>query len=183
MLRTMAEVRKALGLSQMQMTQMTDINQATLSLIESGRRLPTPSQRMKIIAALGPIHFFKEEMHMPNVPTILEAKWTKDGRPDFSHLDKEATIQAQLKTLIMDDYSHRVNEAVGDFTEIKIIHPAHVIYEVRVDGVSEIFKRSYMIENGQASLFEDGERVPLEEYTILSRRRLPVMGVPPMPTE
>ena len=185
MLKTMAEARKALGLSQMTLSEMIDVNQALLSLIESGRRAPTPSQRMKIIAALGPIHFFiKEEMHMPNnVPTVLEAKWDKNGRPDFSHLRDEETIRSQLITLVTEDYSHRVNEAEGDFTEVKLVYPDSLIYEVRVDGQSEIFRRSYIVENGQASLLEDGERVPLEEYSILSRRKIATLGVPPMAAE
>jgi len=58
--------------------------------------------------------------------------------------------------------------------------PDTVLYEVRSEGQSEIFRRSYIVENGQAALEDDGERVPVEEFAVLSRRRISKLGVPPM---
>jgi len=52
-----------------------------------------------------------------NVPTVLEARWDENGRPDFSQLEREAdqgSIKDQLEILISEDHSHLLNEAEGD---------------------------------------------------------------------
>ena len=179
--------RQVAGLTQMELSAVTGIHQAILSQLETGARSPSPAQRQRLTRALGAITFIEEGLKMSqNVPTVLEARWDENGRPDFSQLEREAdqaSIKDQLEILISEDHSHLLNEAEGDFTQIKALYPDIVLYEVRSEGQSEIFGRSYVIENGEASLEDDGERVPMEQFKILSRRRVPSRaGVPPMPT-
>ena len=178
--------RQVAGLTQVELSAVTGIHQAILSQLETGARSPSPTQRQRLTQALGAITFIEEDLKMSqNVPTVLEARWDKNGRPDFSQLEREAdqgSIKDQLEILISEDHSHLLNEAAGDFTQIKALYPDTVLYEVRSEGQSEIFRRSYIVENGEAALEDDGERVPMEQFAILSRRRIARHGVPPMAT-
>ena len=119
-------------------------------------------------------------------PRMPEMRWDKDGKPDFSHPEtneaNQPSIREQLETLIGDDYDHSMDTDAGDFTKVRELYPDSVIYEVHRGGESEIFKQSYAIEEGEVSLEDDGERVPPEQFAILSRRRIPRHGVPPMAT-
>jgi transcriptional regulator with XRE-family HTH domain len=184
-MRSMLEARLALKISQIELSKMLGINQALLSLIESGKRLPTPNQRLKLTRALGEIEFhLRGETMLTNVPNILTPKWKADGKPDFTALesDKFGSIQEQLSLLLRDDYNHIVNAQDGDFVQLHRVDPNTVIYELNTDGKSEFFKRSYGIVDGQAMLEEDGERISPEQFSLVSRRRVPQSGVPAMPT-
>jgi transcriptional regulator with XRE-family HTH domain len=180
---TILQARRRLGLTQVELSKLAGINQRFISEIESCKRSPTVSQRMALTRALGPVQFLEGGLHM-SAPNVPEMRW-KDGKPDFSHLtanEAQGTILEQLQTLLRDDYDHVLDDEQGDFLEIKNLYPDNVLYELHSGGQSEIFRQSYMIQNGKALLGDDAERVPQEEFSILSRRRIARMGVPEMPT-
>ena len=118
-----------------------------------------------------------------SAPTMPEMRWNDDGTPNFGHLEatqEERPILAQLQTLVDEDYEHTLNPEAGDFTKVRELYPDSLIYEVHQRGDSTLYRRGYVVENGRARLGDDVERVPVEEFAVLSRRKLSRGGVPPM---
>jgi len=183
-MRTINQARRQLGLSQMELSGITGIHQRLISEIESFKRAPTVTQRMALTRALGPNVEFLERggSDTMSVPIAPEPKWDKTGKPDFTCLEgqENQSIMEQLEVLIADDYNHLLDK--DDFTKIKALYPTSVLFEVQTNGQSEIFRRSYLVQDGQASLLEDGERVPEKQFKILTRRKIARAGVPEMPT-
>jgi transcriptional regulator with XRE-family HTH domain len=165
---------------------MTGINISILSQIERGLRVPTPRQRALFANLFGSeVEFLAGGNRNMSVPTMPEMKWNDDGTPNFGHLEatqEERPILAQLQTLVSDDYSYSVDTESGDFTKVRELYPDTVVYEVHQHGESTLYRRGYVVEDGRARLGDDVEHVPVEEFAILSRRRIARHGVPPMAT-
>jgi len=119
-----------------------------------------------------------------NVPKLPEMRWDRDGRPDFSHLDGEAShlsMRDQLQALVLNNVYLDTDN--GDSSVVREVYPDSFVYEVVEDGVARVLRRGYTVEDGKAVLDGDAERIAPEQFAILSRRRIPKNGVPEMATE
>jgi transcriptional regulator with XRE-family HTH domain len=155
---------------------LTGINIALLSQIERGLRVPTPRQRALLANLFGPnVKFSEGGYENMSVPEMPEIKWKKDGTPDFTHLDRDdGTVKDQLETLIVEDN--------GDGASLKHLTTEHCYFEVLdEDAGRTIYRQSYLVTNGKASLRGDAVEAQ-EEFEVLSRRRVPKAGVPEMTT-
>jgi transcriptional regulator with XRE-family HTH domain len=114
---TLRAARQRLGLTQMDLSTLTGVNQAIVSQIERGLRSPTSSQRQRLHGALGRIEFFEQEdIRMANVPDMPEAKW-KDGKPDFAHLcegNEEVLKKKQNQRTIATQKRYEEGQGVPD---------------------------------------------------------------------
>ena len=109
-----------------------------------------------------------------SVPSMPKMKWKGDGTPDFSHLSDGDSVRDQLETLIV--------EGNGDGASLKHLTTEHCYFGVLdEDGERTIYKQSYLVTNGKASLQGIAEEAR-DEFEVLSRRRIPKAGVPPMAT-
>ena len=182
----MREARQRLKMRLSDLQNLTGIPVPVLSMIETGRQKPSARSRSLITAAIGKVEFLQGGFNKMTAPQMPQMVWNRDGKPDFSHLESneanQGSVRDQLETLIAEDYDHILDTEEGDFTEVKVVHPESMIYEVHTDGQSEIFRQSYSVENGKAVLGDDASRVPPEEFAILSRRRIPKQGVSEAPT-
>ena len=112
-----------------------------------------------------------------NVPKMPEMKFTKDGKPDFSHLeDNNETLRDQLQASVSQSFE--LNAENGDRVVVREIYPDDFIYELMEDDNATFFKRKYTLQNGKPVVDDSAEQISSERYCVLSRRRLPKQGVP-----
>jgi transcriptional regulator with XRE-family HTH domain len=180
----LCSARQKLRLRLTDVSALTGINIALLSQIERGLRAPTPRQRALLANLFGTHNeFVSGGNRTMNAPQMPEMRWNDDGTPDFSHLDGEAghgSMREQLQALVLNPLYLDVEG--GDSLAVREIYPDSFVYEVAKDGSTTVYRRGYTLEDGQTALDGDAEPVSPEQYSVLSRRRLPRQGVPPMPT-
>jgi len=169
--------RHTLKLKLTDVSALTGINIALLSQIERGLRAPTPRQRALLVNLFGKhIQFMEGGNRIMSVPKMPQIKWNPNGTPDFSHLDgDDGSVRDQLETLIVEEN--------GEGASLKQVTTDHCYFELQdEDGGTVVYRQGYLVTNGEASLHRDAVEAG-EEFETLSHRRIPKMGVPPMPTQ
>ena len=105
---SLAQARARLKMSQSELSQMLNINQAFISQIESGRRQPTPIEQHRLKIALGENIIFPMEEITMTTPQMPQARWNADGSPNFKALDTE---DKELQKVVEDKNKKKLTTA------------------------------------------------------------------------
>jgi transcriptional regulator with XRE-family HTH domain len=194
MSKTMLAARRALALTQIDLSKLTGINQALLSQIESGRRAPMPYQRQLIFNVLGPIIFINDKKgdlsmkQKTNVPDMPEPKW-KDGKPDFSELETNEEQNDLYPGLPTFEMRAKLQDALRNhgFEDCIVVDVYGDVLSY-VDRVGNLYEIGFTM-TGDTVQLKGG---PAQKAEVMSRRlihnfryvmkRFNGQGVPEMPT-
>lgn len=133
--------RQRAGFTLDDVSKITGIHTTVLSQFETGHRRPNRGH----MVALS--RLFPELANYEGVPSMPEARFLANGKPDYSYLESNELSDEELRAKLQDllEVKAGIDQRAGEAASVVEVFKADFIYELNLAGGAKLYRQGFKV--------------------------------------